>query len=371
MSKDPNSKVLIIEKDDNSIELLVGMLEEEFDVEVMFPEDLSADTIASISPDAAILNPGDCKLDLDEAGKSLKRRNPEAFVLYLDNSESLNNQIAAFDAGCDDYLSKPFNPIEIYHKIKSNIQQVSQTINLMDQADSARSMAFNMMEANSELGTILRFIEEVITTKDYDDMGKALVSAGESFDILLAVQLRTHNGALNYGCETGSDIAKLLSAATSRGQIIENGRRLILNTPNVAFFATKLPSDPEKYGRLKDNLAILLNAAEAKISSLKVELSLADQRDQLLTDVMSKVVDSMTSIQTHYGDHESAIRHISQEFKDHMESVLMAIDLDEKQEDALTQSIESFLNRMMDTEETKQLIQSSFKSLLLDLKKIQ
>ena len=46
-------------------------------------------------------------------------------------------------------------------------------------------------------------------------------------------------------------------------------------------------------------------------------------------------------------------------------------DFDEKQEEALTNSIDAFLNRMMDTEETKSLIQSSFKSLPQDLKKIQ
>lgn len=366
-----NSKVLIIETDDTSIELLEGMLEEEFDVKVMFPQELTDEALKAFDADAAILNPGNCDFDISHTCDILKHRNPKAYVVYLDEEQSLDNQIMAFDQGCDDYVSKPFNPIEIYHKIKTSLQKLSQTVNLMDQADSARSMAFNMMEANSELGTILRFIQEVITTKDYGDLGEALSSAGDSFDILLAVQLRTHKGLFNFRCDDSSDIAKLLSAATARGQIIENGRRLILNTEHVAFFATKLPPDQGKYGRLKDNLAILLNAAEAKMASLKLELSLEDERDQLLSDVITEVAGSMKNIQQHYSDHEGDIQGISQEFKDHMESVLMAIDLDEKQEEALTNSIEAFLNRMMDTEATKNLIQSSFKSLLQNLKKIQ
>ncbi len=183
--------------------------------------------------------------------------------------------------------------------------------------------------------------------------------------------LRTHISPINFRCNDSSGIAKLLSAATAPGQIIENGRRLILNTEHVAFFATQLPSDPEKYGRLKDNLAILLNAAEAKINSLIVQLSLEYERHQLLKNVIRKVANSMMSIQQHYSDHESDIRAILREFRNHMESVLMALDLDEQQEIALNNSINAFLNRMMDTEETKNLIQSAFESLLQDLKKIQ
>ncbi|MCG8312121.1 MAG: response regulator [Pseudomonadales bacterium] len=363
-------KVLIIETDATNVELLEGMLEEEFSVMALCPEESEQEILKSLSPDAAILNPGEVDLDIALICKTLKHRNPEAYIIYLDEEESLERQISVYDDGVDDYLSKPFNPIEIYHKIKTNINIVNQTIKLMDQADHARSMAFNMMEANSELGTILRFIEEVIATKDYDDLGTALVNAGENFDIFLAVQLRAHVGNLNFRCDSNSDIAKLLSAATVPGQIIENGRRLILSRGHVAFFATKLPKEEEKYGRLKDNLSILLKAADAKMSSLLVELSLEDERDALLKAVMDKVTGSMKSIKTHYESHETDIRLISQEFKDHMESVLMAIDLDEKQEDALTRSIDAFLNRMMDTEATKALIESSFNSLLLDLKRI-
>lgn len=362
--------ILIIESDATNIELLEGMLEEEFTVHPLSPADTQIETLKQYDPDAVILNPQDNKLNVQEVCSTLKARNPKAYILFLDEEESLERQVDAFDAGCDDYIVKPFNPIELYHKIKTNIANVSQAAQLVDQANQARNMAFNMMEANSELGTILRFIEQVIATKDYDDLGTALMDAGENFGIYLAIQLRTHVGNLNFKCSPESDIAKLLSVATLDGKIIENGRRLILSREHVAFFATKLPSDPEKYGRLKDNLALLLNAAEAKMTSLIVELSQEEERDALLSEVIAKVVSSMQTIQTHYEDHETDIRDIAQEFKDHLESVLMAIDLDEKQEEALVNSIEAFLVRMMDTEETKSLIQQSFQSLLIDLKRI-
>lgn len=370
MNQPHNQKILIIETDATDIELLEGMLEEEFQVHILPPREATMDSLRELSPDAIILNPDGQSLELHAVCKTLKDRNPKAYILYLDEDESLDRQVEAFDAGCDDYLTKPYNPLELYHKIKINILSVSETAKLMDQANQARNMAFNMMAANSELGAILRFIEQVIATKDYDDLGHALEEAGSNLGIHLAIQLRSHTGELNFNCKTGSDIARLLSAATLDGRIIENGRRLILSRKHVAFFATKLPADPEKYGRLKDNLAILLNAAEAKMTSLIVELSQDAEREQLIDDVIGKVINSMTRIHQHYENHEADIRHISQEFKDHLESILMAIDLDEKQEEALLKSVHAFLDRMMDTEATKTLIQDAFKSLLLDLKKV-
>lgn len=370
MTDTKSLKILIIERDKTDVELLEGMLEEEFDVSAMDPQDATVEALRQISPDAIILNPGGHPLDLQSVCKTLKERNPKAYILYLDEAESLDRQVDAYDTGCDDYLTKPFNPLEVYHKIKTNILSVSKTAKLMDQANQARNMAFNMMEANSELGTILRFIEQVITTRDYDDLGHALQEAGDNFGIYLAVQLRAHAGDLNFNCKADSDIARLLSAATLDGRIIENGRRLILSRKHVAFFATKLPADEEKYGRLKDNLAILMNAAEAKMTSLIVELSRDAEREALLDEVMGKVINSMTAIHQHYENHEGDIRQISQEFKDHLETILLAIDLDEKQEEALLKSVHDFLDRMMDTEATKKLIQDSFKSLLMDLKKV-
>ncbi|MDX1692900.1 MAG: response regulator [Ketobacteraceae bacterium] len=362
--------ILIIESDKTNIELLEGMLEEEFTVRVVDPGPEATESVAQISPDALIINPQQHPLDLLTVCETLKDRNPKAYILYMDESESLTRQVDAFDAGCDDYIPKPFNPLEVYHKIKTNILLASRSAKLADQANQARNMAFTVMEANSELGTILRFIEQVITTRDYEDLGQALEEAGDNFGIYLAVQLRTHVGNLNVKCQPDSDIVRLLDAATLDGRIIENGRRLILSRKHVAFFATKLPADEEKYGRLKDNLAILMNAAEAKMTSLIVELSQDDERETLINDVISKVLNSMTAIQHHYENHESDIHHISREFKDHLETILMAIDLDEKQEEALLKSVHAFLDRMMDTEATKNLIQDAFKSLLMDLKKV-
>lgn len=370
MSGNSLPSIVIVEVDETNIELLQGMLEEEFEVQVISPKECNLENLQVCNPAAVILNPQGEAINIGQICTILKEQNPKAYILYLDDEENIDRQVDAYDVGCNDYLAKPFNPIEIYHKIKSSIAAASQTIEYMNQANQARNMAFTMMEANSELGTILRFIEQVITTNNYQDLGNALVNAGDSFDTHLAVQLRTHAGASNFRCQKDSDVVKLLSAATLDGKIIENGRRLIFSKTHVAFFATKIPSDPEKYGRLKDNLALLLNAAEAKMTSLIAERTQVEEREALIQDVMEKVLNSMTTIGSHYENHETDMQVTAQEFRDHMESILMAIDLDEKQEEALLKSIESFLTRLLDTEETKSLIQHSFKSLLIDLKKI-
>lgn len=86
----------------------------------------------------ALINNYDCViLDLNlpgidgiEIAKSLKEKKPEINILMLTARVSLDNKITGFESGADDYLTKPFEILELIARINAVVRRNSSNSNI-------------------------------------------------------------------------------------------------------------------------------------------------------------------------------------------------------------------------------------------------
>lgn len=366
------SRVLLVDDDETCLELLQGMLEDDYEVLSLVGTELTLDYFEEHLPDALIFNPRFVRATFKELCEHVRQLRPPCYLVCLADKEDLTESISFYETGVDDYVPKPFNPVALYHKIKASVDARQHRLSLADQADNARSMAFSMMEANSELGTLLRCIEQVMASKSYQSLGAALVGLADEFDVKAAIQLRSGTGIFNFRCDDDSLEARVLAAGKSKPKVVESRSRLIMNQEHISLLLVvdQENLDPNRYGRLKDNLAIMLNTTESRMHSLDREISAEERRSEIIAGVTNHVSVSMEAIRQQFVTFEASVWRNVTEFKDHMSAIMMAIALDEDQEHCLMESIDGFLEKLTETQKTKALIDSSFETLLEEMSKL-
>lgn len=112
-------KILLVEDDTNLLNGLVELLElEDFTIRAV-DNHSEAESIASqFRPDICIL---DIMLP-DGSGLTLCRKLRQLIdtrVIFLSARGDENDRIRGFEAGADDYVTKPFNSVELIHRLKA------------------------------------------------------------------------------------------------------------------------------------------------------------------------------------------------------------------------------------------------------------
>jgi DNA-binding response OmpR family regulator len=116
-------KVLLVEDDPAIIELLRLYLEKEgFDVFFSTNALEGIRLMEEVSPDILVL---DIHLP-DKSGFELARQfrnNSDSILIFLTGEKSKSTVLKGFEVGCDDYMTKPFDPLELVARLKANIRR--------------------------------------------------------------------------------------------------------------------------------------------------------------------------------------------------------------------------------------------------------
>ena len=124
------------------------------------------DTMRFLAPDLLVLDimmPGESGLDLTD---SLRRQSadPDLPVLLLSARGAPEDRIAGFEAGADDYLGKPFEPLELVLRIRAMLRRAAPVANAAPTpithsgpvALGARSFDPDRGELRGETGAVIR-----------------------------------------------------------------------------------------------------------------------------------------------------------------------------------------------------------------------
>lgn len=370
MSND-NNNVLVIDTEGDDTQILEGMLSDDFNVTVCSSQDKTLEAVAKLLPGVIILDPAMPDLEILPIIDAAKALNPKSHIIFLSNLTTLDDSIEAYELGADDFIPKPYNPVELYHKVTRHVQESAQRSKLAINMEAARSTAFAAMESNSEMGIILRYMEEITSCNSYNDLGISLTQTVQSFDISAIAQIRSVNRTYNFGCADDSFEAQLLTSSLKKGKIIEGAHKIIINDERISLLLKNTPAkDNPKYGRIKDNIAMMMGATDARVTTINLVTQLETERASGLQSIMGAARESMHKIHENFTEYEQNIWQKIQEFREETERVLVSLGLSEEQEDTLIESLDQFVKHVMETDETKTLIETSFNKLLADLDKL-
>jgi two-component system OmpR family response regulator len=116
--------VLIVEDDPELQEILCrGLREEGFRTEAAFAGTALLERIERAVPDALVIDIGLPDADGRDLCAALRARGVQAPVLFLTARDALVDRLSGFDAGGDDYLTKPFAFAELLARLQALLRR--------------------------------------------------------------------------------------------------------------------------------------------------------------------------------------------------------------------------------------------------------
>ena len=116
---------IVIVEDDDELRTVVarGLREEGFTVDDVASGAQLLERIEQTTPDARVIDVGLPDTDGRDLCQALRARGIEAPVLFLTARDALVDRIAGFDAGGDDYLTKPFAFVELVARLQAVLRR--------------------------------------------------------------------------------------------------------------------------------------------------------------------------------------------------------------------------------------------------------
>jgi len=287
-------------------------------------------------------------------------------ILFISGKSNLEERIKGYQAGGDDYITKPFEAPELIAKVKAVIRQHEHKETLTEQFKEAQSTAIESMTGASELGLILQFFEKTYAINNFEQLANAIFSLFSSLELKSCLYFETQQQNYFF-CSDGDNKPierEIIERLRTEPRFFDFGQRTQINYPVVACLVKNMPiEDRSRYGRYKDVIPPILACANQKVLQLEMEM--------LLQDHTMKFSESFKNIRTTLDDLAGKMREGQEDGSSLLNKLLMSLEeamprlgLDDDQERYLMESIESKINEAMEKVQNYEAIQITFDSLI-------
>jgi CheY-like chemotaxis protein len=254
-------------------------------------------------------------------------------VIFVSSYDDLPERIKAFDSGGDDFVVKPFDPEVILRKAQRVVQNYSERKKLAAEKESLTSMAMGFLRNLGDSGVLLAFMRSSLGVADYHVLAQRLLEATTDYGVCCHVQVRHVDGICTL---TPTGVASpleesVLEKSVAMGRIFQFGRRLVVNYSAVSILITDLPVNEDESGKLRDNIAILAETAEAIAETIGMRKESA-HRAEALQAAVSETADAVESLRELYRKQQSDAHIRLHDMIDNVEKSYVNLGLTDRQE---------------------------------------
>ncbi len=293
------------------------------------------------------------------------RDNPKTTDLpfiFLSSKETLEEKLIGFDAGGDDYATKPVNLQELLAKLQRAIDAKQCKAELDQQLTQTSDIAMQAMTYTSRLGEILEFLQSALQSDNHQQLAEHAFKVTSSLGLHCNLQFRTPNGILDFTKE--GDVSPLesniIEMAQHKGRFFDFGKRTIINYEEFSLLAKNMPvEDPDKYGQTKDLLGNLCNAINAEVKLLNSSSKL-ESKDKIINSVNIAIDEVGETFHTVHTDNSQAIQQMVDEME---EAMLTKLGLEESQEETIRSIIKEMKERTEKNFYRIQMLKSKLKEV--------
>lgn len=199
-------------------------------------------------------------------------------IIFVSAHDTTPERVAAYEAGGDDFLTKPIAAHELRHKLGNAIELRERMRSLASQSSDAQRVAFTAMSSMGDLGVVIEFLRKSALATNYSVIAARLLAAMKAWGLHGAVEVRGRHEQVRLNAEGPITAmqAAVLEKLRDIGRIFEMGSRAVVNFDHVSLLVENLPvDDPDKVGRLRDHLAVLAESADMRLAALDA----ASERD--------------------------------------------------------------------------------------------
>lgn len=293
-------------------------------------------------------------------------------IVFLSSHSTLRERLQGYEVGADDYLVKPFEAEHLLARINVLIKYHEERQELRAQYEIAQKTAIIAMTGSSELGQAMYFMERSLGYSTIDETVQGLFESTDRLSLDCCVMIALDDEIYWYSSEgTISPLEKELIEMCDRSiRFLDFGSRTIVNYPTISLLVKTMPlDDPERYGRLKDLLPILVSGVNTKINVLRTQESLSRQSGNMLKS-STLIRNNLYHLASTILENRNHSTKLMEDLVQGLSSDLMRMGLEEDQEEYLLNCIDTTIQEAMAEMDAGKEIREGFSFILANLKMI-
>ncbi len=262
-------KIAVVEDNPTQRMILVRLLEREYQVSAFDTGD--AFLLDPTAFEAILLDIEMPGCDGYETCRRYRAQGGRSPIIFVSAHDTPPERVAAYEAGGDDFVTKPIAANELRHKVHGILEHQQQLAELTSRSKTAQAIAFTAMTSMGDLGVVIEFLRRTSLCKDYASLAQQLLDAMTAWKLRGAIQIRSQNGIENRSSDGRMSPLQIsvLDNMRDMGRIFEMGSRAVINYERVSLLVENLPvDDPDKVGRLRDHLAVLAESTDMRITGM-------------------------------------------------------------------------------------------------------
>lgn len=293
-------------------------------------------------------------------------------VIFVSAHDTAPERVAAYEAGGDDFVTKPITAHELRHKLRGAIEHRLRLQELAAQSSTAQQVAFTAMSSMGDLGVVIDFLRHSTGNNTYEALANQLIDAMAAWGLQGVVQVRGRNGHLDRDSAGNMSPlqASVLDNMRDMGRIFELGSRAIINYAHVSLLIQNLPTDdPDKVGRLRDHLAVLAESADMRVASLDA-VNERDLQKMGIEVVLTELRCALQRInESTRGNRSNGQRHML-EALEHLSRTLRTLGLTEIQESYVDDLVKETLDETRQYFDEAATLEGEFNEVLTRLERL-
>ena len=293
-------------------------------------------------------------------------------VIFLSGRVELEDRMAGYEAGAEDYIAKPYVNAELLSKIGvalRNGQTRHAQHELQGQVANAMQAAFTAMSSASEIGVVLQFMKGSFALQDNAALQHSMLQALQDLGLDASIQLRSLRGVSTVNAEgpCGQLETGLVETLARRGHIVDAGRVTVFSYGQVSLAVKNMPrEDGERNGRLRDNLAFLTEGAATRLAALDAAWQQLQQA-AVLAQLVGCARETLRVVDERFRYQQWASGDIMLRLRENIDRAFVRLGLTEGQERMIAQLITSASEECALLSEQGVDVEVSMKALLTAL----
>lgn len=274
----------------------------------------------------------------------------QAQVIFISAHDDLDTRLAAYDAGGNDFMVKPYAPEELVRKVRVAERVLAEKSGLSSQASFAQQTAFTAMSSLGEMGVVLECMRKSFTCPTRDALAEAIFQALGQYGLQGLLELREEGRDDCYSSHGACSAleSSILGHARTLQRIFQFRDRLAINYPRITLLVLNLPLDnPDLIGRLRDHLAILAEAGEARLAAMASESRRLAQAEGI-SRAVAELTQALAEVEARQGDNRLRSLEATNAFQEELDRAFVHLGLSEGQEAALSDMTRKAMTRIVD-----------------------
>lgn len=271
---DAKKQVLVVDDSPTDIQFIIENLKDEFALQVASSGTKALALAQQNSPDAILMDVSMPELNGYETCARLKE-NPstrDVEVLFVSANDSTEEILNGYEVGGCDYIVKPVNPEELRRKVRLATQHTAARASMASEKQAARDAAMTAIADAAEQAFVVSFLRESFQLNSFQSLARHTVLSTAKFGLANTVLIQTPDEEHTHST---ADVIppleiELIQRLSASGRLLERGKRLIINFPMVSMLIKNMPDDPDKCGRLRDHIALIMEGASSCARNLLV-----------------------------------------------------------------------------------------------------